>query len=92
MDPRSLARNELSSRNGRNTPRLVALVSDSRAYANGVVNSDSTARITPLWHTTANTCLNVPSPPMAALKTEKAMPAVTRPITRKTTSWPIGAR
>src|SRR4051794_36260878 len=55
IEPSSRAGNELSSRNGANTARFVVDASVWRAYASGVLNSDSAARITPECTTTAKT-------------------------------------
>ena len=91
IEPSIRATNELSSRNGRKTARFVAPDRDSRAYASGVVNSDRAASTTPECATTAKTCLKVASPPIMALKTANAMPAMTRPPTARLTNWMTGA-
>src|SRR4029077_19104446 len=92
MDPSSRATNDVSSRNGKNTARFVAVVIVSRTYARAVVNGDSTARITPEWTTMAYTCLNDASPPIAALNTANEMPAISRLPTASDTIWITGVK
>ena len=64
----------------------------SRAYASGSPKTWDNAMTTPECETIAKTCLNVASPPIAALNTAKAMPATMSAASGSAISWPAAPK